>query len=361
MKLLVLGADSNLGVALIGLLQSEGVEYLALATSELNLLKRTEVVKACVSCKPSQIVNLASYSDLEMAESDPEAAKECDILNSSGVSTLAEVCKQLNLPLVHHSSAYVFDGKKIHPYVETDTTNPSSHYGQSRWSGERAIRDVLPNHVIVRTDWLFGTPNHDFFRQYIATCKQNSGKLEVMNHRFCPTPTSDVARVLLAITRQVDCAAEVWGTYHYCASQPLSLDIFVSNFLQIAAQFDTQLATVLPALQITKYPVRKPFIASTVLSSQRVFETFGIKQRSRVAELTVLIEDIYGIEHAQPIPAKPNADTEVLSATTKGRSSATKRKVKSKVKGKLRSKISKPADSGSHAKTTARRKDTPLS
>ena len=350
MRILVLGANSQLGTALTRLLQTQGVEFQALATSELNLLKQADVVKAVSRFSPTQVINVATYSNLEKAESDPEAARECDIVNTRGVSTLAEVCQHLNLPLLHHSTSFVFDGQKAHPYTEDDETNPVCRYGMSKWYGERAIRDALPLHIIVRTDWLFSRDRPKFFELHIEACKRSKGKHEVMNHRFSPTPAADAARVFLAIARQVDCTAEVWGTYHYCALQPMSQEHFVEQFLHEAGKYDPELAELLPQLQITKLPVQKPYIPNTVLSTQRIFETFGIKQRSRAGELTALLQQLYGIE--QPEPQLPEDDEPPAAPLPR----APRTKPKSK-KGKG---LRKPAPSPP-ARTDAAQKDLPRS
>jgi len=301
-KLLVLGANSLLGRALVRLLQSQGVDYHALETHEINLLKKMEVIKVFNSIKADQIINVATYSNLEKAEYDTEAATQCDIVNTRGVSILAEACKHLDLPLFHHSSSFVFDGAKTHPYTEEDTTNPLSRYGMSKWYGERAIREVLPRHIILRTDWLFSRERPGFFLKHIESCKRQKGKLEIVNHRFSPTPAPDVARVLLAMSRQLDCSAEVWGTYHYCALQPMSQEHFVEYFLQEAGKHDEVLAQYVNKLQITKLPVQLPYISNTVLAGQRLFETFGIKQRPRAQEINALLQDIYQL---QSIPEQP--------------------------------------------------------
>ncbi len=353
MRLLVLGANSQLGASLARLLQRQGVDFQALATSEVNLLKQAEVVKAVSRFSPTQIVHVATYSNLEKAESDPEAARECDIVNTRGVSTLAEVCKHLNLPLLHHSTSFVFDGQKVHPYTEEDETNPVCRYGMSKWYGERAIRDALPLHVILRTDWLFSRDRPNFFQLHIDGCKRNKGKHEVMNHRFSPTPASDVARVLLAIARQVDCSADVWGTYHYCALQPMSQEHFVEQFLHEAGKYDPELAAVLPGLQITKLPVQKPYIPNTVLSTQRIFETFGIKQRSRAGELSALLQQLYGIELPEPQLISDDG-AEVAPAPARKPKARTKPKAKAR-KGVRKTGSSQPARKG------AVRKDSPQS
>lgn len=302
MKLLVLGANSLPGRALSRLLASQQVAHVALDSQDVDLLKKADLVKALAGHKPTQVINVATYSNLEKAEFDAEAARECDIVNTRGVSTLAEVCRQLDLPLLHHSSAFVFDGTKTHPYTEEDVTNPVSRYGLSKWYGERAIREVLPRHLILRTDWVFSHERPEFFRHHIDNCKRAQGRLEIINHRFSPTPAADVARVILAIARQVDCAAEVWGTYHYCALQPMSQEAFVESFLQEAARYDSALQACLARLEVTRLPVQLPYVPNTVLSSQRLFETFGIKQRSRAAEINAVIQTLYGL---QSMPSEP--------------------------------------------------------
>lgn len=308
MKLLVLGANSLLGRALVRLLKEQGIEHKALDSKEVDLLKKGEVIKAVNSIKADQVINVATYSNLEKAEHDSNAAKICDIVNTRGVSLLAEVCLRLELPLIHHSSAFVFDGQKAHPYTEEDTTNPVSRYGMSKWYGERAIRETMDRHIILRTDWLFSREKPGFFLKYIEECKRTGGQLEIINHRFSPTPAPDAARVLLAISRQVDCAAEVWGTYHYCALQPMGQEHFIEYFLHEAAKYDDRLAEALGRLQITRLPVQLPYIPNSVLSSQHLFETFGIKQRARGSEINALLQDIYQIQDMPPEPEQVTPD-----------------------------------------------------
>lgn len=364
MKLLVLGANSQLGRALGALLQAKGINFEAIQTRNLDLLQPSAVVKTLSRLAPTQVINVTTYANLEKAERDPAAARECDIVNTSGVSTLAEVCKHLDLPLLHHSSSYVFDGLKVHPYTVTDDTNPVCRYGQSKWYGERAIRDALPTHVILRTDWIFSRERPQFFQRHIEACKQNRGRLEVMNHRFSPTPAADVARVLLAIAEQVDCQADVWGTYHYCALQPMSQEFFVEHLLQEAARYDPELAALLPDLQITKLPVQKPYIPNTVLSSQRLFETFGIKQRTRAGELNALLQGLYGIsteqdgavavvgpdDAEQPEPSSAEFPSPSAPRTSRVRGNAKQAPVRSSA-----------ADSKPPAKTDAAQKVSPRS
>jgi dTDP-4-dehydrorhamnose reductase len=291
-NLLILGADSPVGQALVEALVREDQVHTALATEEFLSLQKPELVKTLSRLNPTQVIYVASFDDIAAAESDADAARRCDQVNTLGAAEVAEVCQKLQVPLLHHSSSQVFDGRKVHPYREEDETNPQSRYGQSKLGAERAIRELLPTHVILRTDWVFDTSKSGYFENLLTSVRQNEGKLVVRNQRFCPTPSADVARVLLGITRQVDCQAEVWGVYHYCALQPVAQETFVEQVIQEAAKYDPELSALLPQLQISKEAVEAPWIANSVVGTQKIFETFGIKQRSRAAALTAVLQKL---------------------------------------------------------------------
>jgi dTDP-4-dehydrorhamnose reductase len=314
-KLLLLGSNSQLGRALEALLTSRGINFQSVGSQEVDLPRKQDVIRLISRYKPDQVINAASYTNLVKAEADPEAARLCDIINTQGVSVLAEVCSKLELPLIHHSSSYVFDGLKLRPYEEDEATNPIGRYGQSKWYGERAIRDMLAQHIIVRTDWLISVWRDRFFRQHLEECKATGGKTTVYEHRFSPTPADDVARVFLAIAQQLDCQARVWGTYHYSALQPMSEEHFVETLFKEAAKLDPEIAALSGKIKISTQPVERPYIANTTLNSAKLMDTFGIKPRSRAAEVTRILNNIYGIT-VVPVAIKPEVpeNSEVADA-----------------------------------------------
>jgi len=340
-KLLVVGSESLTGQALKELLAEQcpqtsleaKIAFRLLDSHSVNLLQKMEVAKAVSQFAPTLVMNVASYSNLELSEREVDAARLCDEQNSLVPAVLAEVCAHLNLPLVQHSSSFVFDGLKLHPYSEEDAANPVCRYGRSKWYGERAIRNVLPTHFILRTDWVFSPSHTAFFKRHIDNCKQHAGKVEVLNHRFSPTPATDVARVLLAVARQIDCAAEVWGTYHYVAQQPLSQEAFVEQVLHEAARYDQELAAVMPRLQFSKRPAQLPYIANSVLNSQKLFDTFGIKARTRNASVSALIKQLYGLSFDRQLPTSSTSRTGFDDA---GDGVATERKVSTKQSSRRR-------------------------
>ena len=302
MKLLVFGANSQLGKELVSLLCDRQIEHATLTTDEVDVLKPKDVVKAVTRINPTQLINVSTYSNLQKAESDAEAARLCDQVNTEGVTSLARVCEQLGIPMLHHSSSYVFDGQKKETYTEEDETNPTCRYGRSKWYGERTLREETGKHIILRTDWLFSPHRDHYFRQLIENCKERNGKIQVVDNRFSPTPALDVARAIYGIVRQVDCNAEVWGTYHYNAMQPVNQDAFVQHVLEEAAKHDKKLEKALGNLDVELLPVDAPYIQNSALNCEKIMATFGIKQRSRGAGVVDVIEAIYGVKKKAPAP-----------------------------------------------------------
>jgi dTDP-4-dehydrorhamnose reductase len=306
-RLLVVGAESLVGHALSRLLTAEQVEFRELASVAPAAASKAGLLGAFTLHTPSVVLNVADANGPVLADQNAEAAQACDEYHAVLPAHLAEACNSLGIPLLQHSSALVFDGLKAHPYTEDDAVNPIGHYGKSKWQGECAIRQQTARFVILRTDWVFSASHPEYFTKLVAACGEKQGRLPLMNLRFSPTPAADVARVLLAIARQIDCGAEPWGTYHYCAQPPLTQDAFAEHVLQEAAKLDPALATCLAGFQIERQPVLPPFVPNSVLNGQKLFETFGIKPRSRGQDVADLVAVLYGKTARQRLPVSGGA------------------------------------------------------
>lgn len=294
MRLLVVGAESLVGHALSRLLTAERVEFRELPSVAPAAASKVGLLGALTLDTPSVVLNVADVNGPVLAEQNAEVAQACDEYHTVLPAHLADACNSLGIPLLQHSSALVFDGLKAHPYTEDDAVNPVSRYGKSKWQGECAIRQQTARFVILRTDWVFSASHLEYFTKLLAACGEKQGRLSLMNLRFSPTPAADVARVLVAIARQIDCGAEPWGTYHYCAQPPLTQDAFAEHVLQEAAKLDPALASCLAGFQIERQPVLPPFVPNSVLNGQKLFETFGIKPRSRGQDVADMVTVMHG-------------------------------------------------------------------
>jgi len=331
-KLLIFGSNSQTGLELTRLLDNHGVDYVSLATDEVDVLKTKDIIRAVGKANPTQLINVSNYANLQLVESDPEAAKKCDQINTEGVASLGKVCEQVGIPIIHHSSSFVFDGRQKGTYTEEDKVNPQGRYGKSKWYGERALKAEAKRHIILRTDWLFSSHRHQYFDRVIAECKENKGKVQVVDNRFSPTHAFDVARVIYAIVNQIDCNADVWGTYHYNTIQPVNQGQFVQHLLEEAAKLDKALDKLLPSLDIELLPVELPYIPNSALNCEKLKATFGIKQRSRVEGIKAVLDELYGVRKPAARKKKPKATVKAKTNARKAPSKADKAKKKADVK-----------------------------
>ena len=125
---------------------------------------------------PDVLVNCAAYTNVDGAESEQQSAHSA---NTIGVKHLAQVTAKYGVALVHISTDFVFDGCSTQPYTETSSPKPLSVYGQSKWQGEQQIQLHNPNHLIVRTAWLYGDDGHTFPQKLMQWAKQ--GDVRVAN------------------------------------------------------------------------------------------------------------------------------------------------------------------------------------
>ena len=295
MKLLIVGAESAVGQELIRQAQERGVEYIAPEPGRIDPRDPLDLAKVITQAEPDQVISLASYragSQLAVhyAEQDPEG---CELINHQQAALIAEVCDHLHIPLVHLSSAYVFSGEKKLAYNEQDALRPLGVYGASSLRGEAAIADALERHVIVRTGWIFGIGQDELVRQWIQEARDNEGAVTVLRRKFSPTPTEDVARILLAIACQVDCQVDVWGTYHYCGLETKRESEFVQQVLKLAAQHDEGVYQLLDHLSLNLLRADAPETTNTTLATKKIFDTFGIKQRSWHGALQNLVKHLH--------------------------------------------------------------------
>lgn len=151
MKILITGAAGQLGRDLVEVMG--GAHELYPFDLDLDITDSAAVVKAASDIKPELIINGAAFTDVDGCETNVDAAYR---VNAIGPQNMALAARAASAPLLTISTDFVFDGTKKDPYDEWDLPNPVSVYGRSKFAGEKSVRDVCPEHYIVRTAWLFG-------------------------------------------------------------------------------------------------------------------------------------------------------------------------------------------------------------
>lgn len=214
MRVFLTGARGMLGQDLMPILKAAGDEVIPSGTQPSNdpayvVLDITDLEAtrtAIAQAQPDVVINCAAYTNVDGAESDPDAAYR---VNALGTWNLALACQDVGAAMLQVSTDYVFDGIKGSAYDEYDMPNPQGVYGRSKFAGEQHLQQVLNRFYIVRTAWLYGHHGKNFVETILKAAAERP-ELKVVNDQWgCPTWTRDLANAISAIIR-----TGRFGIYH---------------------------------------------------------------------------------------------------------------------------------------------------
>ena len=224
--------------------------------------------------KPDLVLNAAAYTGVDRAESEPQAAQ---MANADLPAALAATCRDLDIPLVHVSTDYVFDGEKRSPYLETDTPNPLGVYGATKLAGDRAVeRAGLARWAILRTSWVVSEIGETFPVKLLRRARAGEALRVVDDQWGCPTAASDLARAMQGVgLRLLDGDRDASGLFNFCCASEMSWHGFAEKLLN-AAEAAGLKRPPLHAIKTAelKAPARRP--AYSVLSCARIQQALGI-------------------------------------------------------------------------------------
>ncbi|MDP2277474.1 MAG: dTDP-4-dehydrorhamnose reductase [Nitrospirota bacterium] len=205
MKILIIGSESMLAQDLISVL-GENNEVLPLSKREMDITQKGTVIKNIKSNVPDIVINCAAYTKVDTAEEERDRAFQ---VNGIGVQNLACACAEMQIPLCHISTDYVFDGRKNRPYTPFDAANPLSIYGESKLAGEKYIQWILNKFYIVRTSGLYGRGDNNFVMTILRLAKERR-EVKVITDQIC-SPTSTL-NLSAGIRKLIESGS--FGIYH---------------------------------------------------------------------------------------------------------------------------------------------------
>ena len=189
MKILITGVIGQVGHALMRELTEH--DLIGLTRQDCDLKNPDEIRQVIDQHQPEMIINPAAYTKVDQAEDEPELAFK---INRDAPSIMAEKAREYNIPLIHISTDYVFDGEKKEAYKQDDPTRPLGVYGQSKCAGEEAIQEVGGLTYIFRTSWVYSTIGHNFYLT-MKRLSQESDELKVVTDQFgVPTSNQFIAK-----------------------------------------------------------------------------------------------------------------------------------------------------------------------
>lgn len=275
MTILVTGAGGQVGRECV---ERGGPDVTGLDRASLDLRDATAIAAALDRIKPKAVINAAAYTAVDRAEQDSDTAFA---VNHEAVAALAAACAARDIPLLHISTDYVFDGSKPAPYLEDDAVNPLGVYGRSKLQGEQALRAVLPQHLILRTSWVFGRHGPNFVKTMLRLARERPELRVVADQHGAPTEAGALADALLVLARRAAGGESLaWGTYHYSGTPHTTWHAFAEAIVQRGVASGL-LAKPVPVRAIATAdfptPARRP--ANSRLDCSRIHEKLGIKIR----------------------------------------------------------------------------------
>ena len=292
MKILLTGSNGQVGFELNKKLSALG-EVIATDREELDLTNLNAIRTFIDQIKPDIIINPAAYTAVDKAESEPEIAH---LINVSAPEVLAEKARELDIPLVHFSTDYVFDGLKKEAYVETDLTNPQSVYGKTKNDGEEKIRKH-PKHIILRTSWVFGSHGNNFLKTMLRLIKDNESLNIVGDQWGSPASASMLSDVTVKIVDGIlkNKNFNDYGTYHATNEGETNwheyASLISSEAMKLTLKVKCAPDKINPILS-SEYPIaaKRPF--NSMLNTDKLKKTFMLELPHWESEVKRVLKEI---------------------------------------------------------------------
>ncbi|UVE18792.1 dTDP-4-dehydrorhamnose reductase [Pseudomonas sp. LS44] len=274
MKVLITGAHGQVGHELLRHAPAD-FEVHGLGSAELDIADAAQVQAAVEHLRPQLIINAAAYTAVDKAESEAERAYA---VNRDGVTHLARAAAELGIPVLHISTDYVFAGDAEQPYRETDATAPSGVYGASKLAGEQALSELCPQHLILRTSWVFGAHGNNFVKTMLRLGRERDTLGVVADQRGGPTPAAAIADALWQLaTRYREQGALHWGIFHFSGTPACTWHAFAVEIFRQAAELGLlEREPQVNAISSAAYPTPAKRPAWSVLDGERLRQAHGI-------------------------------------------------------------------------------------
>jgi dTDP-4-dehydrorhamnose reductase len=294
MKILVFGAGGQVGREVCRATWPARYQLLPFERKAIDITGSASVSETLRRERPDLVINLAAYTAVDRAESEPEAAWA---VNCAGAAHLAAACEESGATLVHLSTDYVFNGRKIDAYREDDAVDPLGVYGRSKEAGERAVRAALEQHVILRTAWVFGASGINFVKTMLRLAGERAVLRVVADQRGCPTAAADIAAALIAIAEYIERGETRWGTYHFAGDAAVSWHGFAEAIFELAVP-QLALRPRLEPIATEQYPTPAQRPINSVLDCRRIERTFGVPPSPWRTSLAAVIQEL--LKHSAP-------------------------------------------------------------
>jgi dTDP-4-dehydrorhamnose reductase len=266
MSIILIGSNGQLGQEFLAN-QAHFPKFIPLKRGDFDIKKDSDLLELFASYNPTHIINCAAYTAVDKAESE---RKEAANGNVELPMALGRAAKLLNIPFIHFSTDYVFDGEKQGAYyTEDDQTNPTGEYGRSKLRGEQLITFLFKKYFILRTSWVYSEYGNNFLKTMLRLAKERDELRVVADQIGCPTHTKDIVMGVKSLLN-----SESYGIYNLAGAKATSWHGFASHIIEEAAKITGKKPLVTP-ITTAEFPTPAKRPANSMLSNEKFIKTFG--------------------------------------------------------------------------------------
>ena len=276
MRLLIAGWQGQVARSLVELaLARKDIDALSVGRPALDLCQPSSIKSTLVGDRPDIMINTAAYTAVDKAEEEEDAVFQ---LNAAGAAAFAEAAAKRDIPIIHLSTDYVFDGTKDAPYTEDDAPAPQSVYGRSKLQSEIDVAAANPRHVILRTAWVHSPFGRNFVKTMLGIAAKQDEVNVVDDQLGSPTYALHLAAAILEIAAQLSRERDdaSWGLYHAANKGEVSWHGLATRAFEASGRLGGPTATAHP-ITTAEYPTAAPRPANSRLDCSKLERTFGIE------------------------------------------------------------------------------------
>lgn len=266
MRVLVTGAEGQLGKCIHRAIEGRGDDYLFTDVAELDITNKAAVDAFVADNRVDVIINCAAYTNVEKAEDEEEKAH---LLNAVAVGYLAAAAKRNDALLIHISTDYVYMGGCCSMLTEQSNPQPLNAYGRTKWAGELAVMASGCHYLILRTAWLYSEYRSNFVKTMLRLTAEREQIKVVSDQLGTPTYAGDLAEAIVRIISERNFRE---GVYHYTNLGECSWWQFAKEIARLAGN---ERCLVEPCTT-AEYPTKARRPLNTVLDKSKFLKTFGI-------------------------------------------------------------------------------------
>lgn len=266
----IVGSKGMLGSHFERMLERRNIPFVGEREQFVDITHSPSIEEFVNQHQVTHLINCAAYTLVDKAESETALAS---LVNGEGVANLGKIAKKKNLPLIHFSTDYVFDGLSQQPYEEDHPCRPVNAYGMTKWEGEVRLLQECPQACIIRTSWLFGYPGKNFVETILKLIQERETLKVVADQFGRPTYCEDLAEAALSLLKYS-------GVYHFANANQTSWYHFAQEIHHAAKALGLPLSLkTLEPISTVQYPTPAKRPAYSVLSTKKIEDVLPFKIR----------------------------------------------------------------------------------